>query len=435
MATCGVVPHRPTCRPTSPTRSASVVGAASVACFEDLLRFVQASLARALRGGECGDLAPAEQMDLLRKAEVRTASLRKASDAGNAEVRELLASLYKGMAAVASRGEARDAAASRAEMERYIAKAREVDPDDEEARRLLPELLRKLDVSFPESRADAEEGGAAGGGGRGEKGAAANVRPPQISNWIDVTKYQESVPGWKTSFEELLQLAKLLNATLVEPCMKDGRLASCAKEGAPFSNNVPFSDIFDLSDEMESVPPLVASYQEYEKSLQGRSHKSYKVCADKHRALGSCKASDMLVNQVNRTELFEGLGSKTTMVVLQIENYYWGLSIHEMEEHFDIAVPFGQHRDSAYYSFVDEGRLSFHPKHVQAVGSLLREAGVNMDSFSTIQWQDSSGDGRDTIDYNHCMKAMYVNYVCMFCFCCFQDLVALSLITPREITI
>ena len=92
---------------------------------------------------------------------------------------------------------------------------------------------------------------------------AARVRQRHISNWIDVIKYAEKVEGWKTSFEELLQLAKVLNAILVEPCMHNGRLISCAKQG------VPLSDILDLTDEMApATRPLVAAYGEYQELVR-----------------------------------------------------------------------------------------------------------------------------------------------------------------------
>ena len=275
-------------------------------CFEDLLKFVKVSIVLALRGGEYGEIAPEKQMDMLQEAEVYTMPLRRmAGDAGNAEVTELLTSLYKSMAIVVSSGKIGDAAASRAKTEIYVNKARKANPDDEEASGLLPKLLEKLEVSFLESTA-AERDGAVGSGG--EKGGTDKVQPKQISNWIDVIKYAEFIEGWKTSFEELLQLARLLNATLVEPCMNNGRLASCAKMG------VPLSDIFDLASEMAPVTPLVASYDEYKKLVQHEEQKKYKVCIDNHATVANCQASNIRIHQVNKTELFEGLGDNRTVV-------------------------------------------------------------------------------------------------------------------------
>ena len=130
----------------------------------------------------------------------------------------------------------------------------------------------------------------------------------QITRWLDVIKYAEGIEGWKTSLEELLQLARLLNATLVEPCMKNGRLASCVKHG------VPLSDVFDLTSEMEPVTPLVASYEEYKKLVRHKKHKRYRICADMHETLANCVASEMLIDQVNTTELFERLSANGTVV-------------------------------------------------------------------------------------------------------------------------
>ena len=63
--------------------------------------------------------------------------------------------------------------------------------------------------------------------------------------WIDVTRFAEGIAGWRTSLMEILQLARAINATIVEPCMTNGRLGSC------FDHKVPVSEIFDLSEAMK----------------------------------------------------------------------------------------------------------------------------------------------------------------------------------------
>ena len=65
--------------------------------------------------------------------------------------------------------------------------------------------------------------------------------------WIDVTTFAEGIGGWRTSVTELLHLARAINGTLVEPCMKNGRLGSC------FDHNIPVSEIFNLSKYLNKI--------------------------------------------------------------------------------------------------------------------------------------------------------------------------------------
>lgn len=45
--------------------------------------------------------------------------------------------------------------------------------------------------------------------------------------WIDVNKYGEGISNWRKTVSMLLGLANMLNATLIEPCMRNGRLKKC----------------------------------------------------------------------------------------------------------------------------------------------------------------------------------------------------------------
>jgi hypothetical protein len=94
--------------------------------------------------------------------------------------------------------------------------------------------------------------------------------------WLDVITYAEGIAGWKTSLLELLYFAQKMNggASLVEPCMKSGRLWSCG-ERYETRRGVPVSEIFDL-DKYMMVPrsvdgnsrhqyPLLVSYDDYQK--------------------------------------------------------------------------------------------------------------------------------------------------------------------------
>ena len=92
--------------------------------------------------------------------------------------------------------------------------------------------------------------------------------------------------------------------------------------------------------------------------------------------------------------------------MLQLENYWWGFSVYKIEEHLNLTIPFTQNRSADYYSLVDEGRLSFNPKHIQAVDGILQEANIDVNGFSAIQWNTDGGDGMEYIDYNNCAKTL-----------------------------
>ena len=102
----------------------------------------------------------------------------------------------------------------------------------------------------------------------------ANPRP---NLWIHVLRFGEGMASWKMSFTFLLGAAKHLGATLVEPCIQNGRLHSCAEEQNQ-SAAVRFRHVFDL-DKVREVYPYVASYEEFVEatnytfdSNQGRGH-------------------------------------------------------------------------------------------------------------------------------------------------------------------
>ena len=380
------------------TRRDILAGAASSECREYLVEFIRLSIAVALTGGESEDLEPERQMNLLHEAEVYSLPLQMAGNDEKAETRQLLASLYRSMAVAEASGRVGSPSQARSKVEMYVERALGIDPNDEESRSLLPHLLAQLEVA---SRKPATKVESVTESRTVEGKETANIERKRVSNWIDVVKYAETIEGWKISFEELLQLAKVLNATVVEPCMQHGRLHSCAKHG------VPLGDIFDLKDEMTPLTPLVASYKEYAQSVRHKEHRRYKICVDRSGTLASCQASDTLVRQVNKTQLLEELGANGT-VVLQLENYWWGSSVYDVGEHFGVTVPYTQRRRSDHYSFANEGRLSFHPERLRAVSGALHDVGIDMDSFSAIHWQLGDGEGMEEyyIDYQGCAKAL-----------------------------
>ena len=98
---------------------------------------------------------------------------------------------------------------------------------------------------------------------------AIQVRPCRI--WIDVQSYDEGMSKWRHSIPQLMALANILNATLVEPCMTKGRLKACKTK----FKKAPLSQIFNMThyyiNNKTDQVPLLASYGVFQQSLTHRS--------------------------------------------------------------------------------------------------------------------------------------------------------------------
>ena len=86
---------------------------------------------------------------------------------------------------------------------------------------------------------------------------------PRPILWIHVVSFGEGMASWKMSFTFLLGAAKHLGATLVEPCIQNGRLHSCALE-QNITAAIRLRHVFDL-DKIKQVYPYVVSYEEFVK--------------------------------------------------------------------------------------------------------------------------------------------------------------------------
>lgn len=83
--------------------------------------------------------------------------------------------------------------------------------------------------------------------------------------WIHISNgFGEGISKWRHSVPQLLGFAKLLNATLVEPCMKSGRLYSCEKypEGVALSHVFSDTEKYMIST-AQNRAPLMATYDEF----------------------------------------------------------------------------------------------------------------------------------------------------------------------------
>ena len=114
------------------------------------------------------------------------------------------------------------------------------------------------------------------------KGIDANEGINRI--WIDVLTFAEGIAGWRTLLMELLLLSSCINCTIVEPCMKNGKLGSCLNGG------IPVSKIFDTSEALHPSDhrfPVLVPYNNYVKHLANAivmefNKMEYNICMSKY---------------------------------------------------------------------------------------------------------------------------------------------------------
>ena len=221
--------------------------------------------------------------------------------------------------------------------------------------------------------------------------ASANI-------WIDVVSYAEGIAGWKTSLLELLYLARWLNGTLVEPCMKSGRLGSCGD-----SFTIPVSEIFDLVDYMKPSDvrefPLLASFESYQKALDDDPESvagMVKLCIvnDPRLDMGRCSTDSIRIGNMTRNGMQYILEkSKEGHFVLHVEDYWRG-SLSKLGQRFGTTFP-----KSGEF---ERRMLPFHSKHIHFVDDLLKRANITMNNFSAIHWRAE----KEGMDFMRCAKAV-----------------------------
>ena len=214
--------------------------------------------------------------------------------------------------------------------------------------------------------------------------------------WIDVTTFAEGIGGWRISLTELLHLARAINGTLVEPCMKNGRLGSC------FDGKMPVSEIFNLSKAMQfndQRPPLMVShdvFREYRATPQKRIQ--YNICMTiMKNETARCSQGTMTPATVNGPDFRKSImdvEKKGAQIVLQLEDYWRSNSIDKLAKLFGLTI---QDRKT-----FPQYQPSFHPKHIQTVEDVLRKSNITDDNFSAIHWRAE----KRGMDYAECAKAV-----------------------------
>lgn len=211
-------------------------------------------------------------------------------------------------------------------------------------------------------------------------GDLEQLNHPRI--WIHISiGFGEGISKWRHSVPQLLGFAKLLNATLVEPCMKSGRLVSCNNE-----RNVTLSYVFSDTDKYmiptsHNYAPLMATYDEFRQHLQHKNASEVKFCLHK----GSCADTVNYFQQplpILHNISQYALGNNNLVINIP---YYW----------VDAFQVKGTNTIKPEPSFG-----TFRRQHHDKVTEFLLRANIKDDEYAMIHWRGEVNG----MDYMKCSE-------------------------------
>jgi len=222
--------------------------------------------------------------------------------------------------------------------------------------------------------------------------------------WIDVETYAEGIGGWTYSLLELLHLAEILGATLVEPCMTGGRIGSCGKSkhhnivsNMTSEFEVPISEVFDMSRYKKSIDgkfPTLSTYDDYQGHLDAEGGGVVKLCMTHVLKDKKCSIESLPPGEISEDKFHQILRESKGNFVLNVENYFRHAS------HFKkLCKLLGVNVNRNEMSKVP---LPFHPKHIQFVDEILQRANMTDDNFSAIHWRVE----RTGMDFMKCARVV-----------------------------
>lgn len=242
-------------------------------------------------------------------------------------------------------------------------------------------------------------------------------RFPSVRLWIYITTWQEGMASWFISLSQAVVLAKQLNATLVEPCIRDGRLVSCAINDSLMTSNkkaIPLSHVVDLNRLLKYYEHGMASYQEFQRQTKTSNSvdsvqqetpliadattiPTFHVCMRGYSGT-NCSDADTFPSYYKANSipsLNEALNSTQTnsMTVLEVENYGKNgfLNLEWMRQ------PSAIHD----VEWIQRDFLRVAPEHVTATAKLLKAMNIPSDQpFSVLHWRAELPD----IDYIKCAQ-------------------------------
>jgi hypothetical protein len=193
---------------------------------------------------------------------------------------------------------------------------------------------------------------------------------PQPGLWVFVSEWGEGMAGWSTAFSELIILAQKGNATIVEPCIRQGRLVPCRKG----EYNLFLSEVFNIS----SFRPWLGSQEEFERRA-AVSHKEGMIMLPKGAKKG-IKGITNFFGQTRSSNLEKAvLMGRTSASVLEISGIRRG-AFQNMKLDGSALV------DERKLAQTKSRLLQFKQEHKDHVRGMLEGLGVEK-PYSVIHWR------------------------------------------------
>ena len=218
--------------------------------------------------------------------------------------------------------------------------------------------------------------------------------------YLYVDSWAEGVSSWMVSISELLIVAKALNATLVEPCIRRGRLVNCQD---PAEWNMKLTEVFDVHKMKEYHPHLIshADFLDQTRDVAATANKTvavvYQVCHSKPKwEKKHCEEQLERQFDVKISSTLERAieASKIHNTVLQMTSY-WREGFSSMEHRGKPLLP---DKSNRYVNQIKFKYLHFKQEYFSLIDAMLQDAGIKNDDFSVIQWRGEIMD----LDYVTC---------------------------------
>lgn len=217
--------------------------------------------------------------------------------------------------------------------------------------------------------------------------------PGKVSHnglFIYVSSWGEGMSSWMISLSELLLMARALNATLVEPCMKNGRLVTCDN----VEQLVRLGDVFDL-EQIPASQSLLLSHEEFKR--QTANAIVHKLCMQRKKSHPDYKVTCKGLPSRHMKKRIPELEAA-------IQDSWNGPSVLEILNYRKFALTDLKHGQSKLISseeveLMKSNYLRFRKEHYVYVDLLLKKANLT-NSFSVIHWRAE----KENMDYLGCAQ-------------------------------
>lgn len=204
-------------------------------------------------------------------------------------------------------------------------------------------------------------------------------QPKDTSRWIHVEEFSEGMATWRISFAEILMVARKLNATVVEPCIGDGRLRSCRDA------SYRLGQIYDL-ERLRQYHAKIVSYADYQAMLAAHSPLIVTMChqvpTGSPSPLMVCGHGVQNMYQAPSNHLLDqALHHTNGTTVIQIKYYRMGGFRTTKVGRNRLVLPrFIEPTIAEYFDFENQ--------HYDAVDSVLQFMGIaNNSDYDVIHWR------------------------------------------------